>query len=117
MKRCFKILILFLFFGINSAHAQVGLHIENSTESFQLRKHVLNIPSIYPTFILYSDYSFQNPLTFNSNLNNIIQQPKIYDYHNLALFCKLEVQLEKATKFPVKFRLGDVEYVDQLEGK
>jgi len=38
-------------------------------------------------------------------------------YDNLALFCKIEVRLEKATKFPVKFRLGEVDYVDRLEGK
>ncbi len=44
-------------------------------------------------------------------------QPGVYNYHHLAFFCKIEVQLEKASKFPVKFRLGDVNYVDRLEGK
>lgn len=43
--------------------------------------------------------------------------PKVYCYDNLAFFCRLEVQVEKATKFPIKFRLGDVPYVDWLEGK
>lgn len=40
-----------------------------------------------------------------------------YNYNDLALFCKLDVKLEKAARFPLKFRLGEVQYVDQLEGK
>ena len=42
---------------------------------------------------------------------------KSYSYEDLAFFCKIEVQLENAVKFPVKFRLGSVDYVDYLEGK
>lgn len=45
------------------------------------------------------------------------RQPGIYSYDDLALFCKLEVQLERAFRLPVKIRLGDVQYVDWLEGK
>ena len=36
---------------------------------------------------------------------------------DLAFFCRLEVKIEKATRFPVFFRLGDVQYVNYLEGK
>jgi len=43
--------------------------------------------------------------------------PKIYSFEELAFFCKIEVELEKATGLPVKFRLGSVPYVDRLEGK
>lgn len=43
--------------------------------------------------------------------------PIIYSYNNLAFFCKIEVKMEKAAKLPIKFRLGDVDYVDRLEGK
>ncbi|TXB65601.1 hypothetical protein [Phaeodactylibacter luteus] len=38
-------------------------------------------------------------------------------YKNLGVFCKWEVQLEKAARFPVRFRLGEFNYVEQLEGK
>jgi len=50
-------------------------------------------------------------------LNNQQQIPAAYAYKDLAFFCKIEVQLEKAVKLPVKFRLGSVDYVDYLEGK
>lgn len=40
-----------------------------------------------------------------------------YNYDDLAIFCKLEVKMEKAAGLPVKFRLGEVNYVEQMEGK
>jgi hypothetical protein len=43
--------------------------------------------------------------------------PQAWCYSDLAFFCKIEVKMEKAIRFPVKFRLGDVGYVDRLEGK
>jgi hypothetical protein len=43
--------------------------------------------------------------------------PSAYCAADLAFFCRLEVQMEKATKIPVRFRLGDVQQVDYLEGK
>jgi hypothetical protein len=43
--------------------------------------------------------------------------PLAWRYEELAFFCRLEVQLEKAARIPVRFRLGDVRYVDYLEGK
>lgn len=43
--------------------------------------------------------------------------PLVYSYCDLAFFCKLEVKMEKAVRLPVKIRLGDVQYVDWLEGK
>ena len=42
--------------------------------------------------------------------------PAAYRYQDLAFFCKVEVKLEHAAQMPVKFRLGSVQYVDQLEG-
>ncbi len=43
--------------------------------------------------------------------------PQAWDYRHLALFCKLEVQMDKVFRLPVRIRLGDVPYVDWLEGK
>jgi len=35
----------------------------------------------------------------------------------LGAFCLLENKIEKQAKFPVKMRLGSVDYVDQMEKK
>jgi hypothetical protein len=40
-----------------------------------------------------------------------------YYSNNLPFFCKQELQIQKITKVPVKFRIGSVEEVDKLEGK
>ncbi|MCB9287934.1 MAG: hypothetical protein H6560_11505 [Lewinellaceae bacterium] len=43
--------------------------------------------------------------------------PSAYSYDELGVFCKWEVQMEKAARMPVKFRLGEVQYVERMEGK
>lgn len=45
------------------------------------------------------------------------QVPQAWSYQELAFFCKLEVKLEKATRLPIKFRLGEVQYAENREGK
>lgn len=51
----------------------------------------------------------------------LIQKPFSWNpteaYCELGLFCKWEIEIEKTVAFPVKFRLGEVHYVDRLEGK
>ena len=42
---------------------------------------------------------------------------KVSHKQELAIFCKMEHELMKASGFAIKFRLGDQNYVDQLEGK
>jgi len=46
-----------------------------------------------------------------------VEVPRAYSYEHLGMFCKWEVQIERAVGLPVKFRLGEVQYVERMEGK
>jgi hypothetical protein len=54
------------------------------------------------------------PVTTQSRI--YILSPNYYASH-LGFFCKEEINIEKATKIPFKFRLGSVAECDWLEGK
>lgn len=115
MLKMKKLLICSILFLISfNTNAQIrGKSIpelrQEATASFQ--------PSIVPLFH-YSNFPLLQLSNFKLNFpHSNPTVPIVYSYHNLAFFCKVEVQLEKKVKLPVKFRLGDVDYVDRLEGK
>ena len=43
-------------------------------------------------------------------------EPDYYTRH-FGFFCRKELQFQKATAIPLRFRLGTLDYVNRLEGK
>jgi hypothetical protein len=87
--------------------------------------HVLSLKASEFTSITYYRNSrlssMQNdPIASSINLNYPFKlQPVSADYYckGLGFICQNEWRFEKATKLPLRLRLGSLAYVDQMEGK
>ena len=118
MKSLFKLFFVVCFFNSSSLGAQLSLPACDLSEFSSLSLNV------YPPFFHSGQVLFNKPFLykndfpdFGSDKISIMSVPNVYSYHDLAFFCKMEVKIEKAARFPVKLRLGDVNYVNLLEGK
>ncbi|MFK7935453.1 MAG: hypothetical protein AB8G22_18200 [Saprospiraceae bacterium] len=99
----------------------------NDPPRLQSTVKVLSIPTIQflPDYLRKQAFFQKNttkqpqPLStfFHPNLSNSKNQYRAWSYEELAFFCKIEVQMEKAAKLPIKFRLGEVQQVERMEGK
>ena len=61
-------------------------------------------------------HSYKSPGTRIVSLKIIPLQPGYY-IKNLSFFCRQEIQLQKITLIPIRFRLGSLEYTNYLEQK
>jgi hypothetical protein len=72
------------------------------------------LPKTKPKVSLPTSVIWMQPSTLSTQSMMFVQT---YSIQQLPFFCKIEAKLEKKIHLPIKFRLGEVEYVDWLEGK
>lgn len=103
-------LLLFLLFGSFGLSAQSALTAERLVENGTLTAFA------EPKLELRLDDAVL-PAPTSQTPTDLPASPAAWRYQDLAFFCRVEVQLERKTRLPVRFRLGSAEYVDLLEGK
>ena len=117
MQKKLKILFVSLLLGISitMASAQVGIK-PNIVYTKTKNTEVLKSFQKKPTKIYFSSLTpyATNKFGLKENTSSI---PNTFDANKLPLFCKIEWKIEKASKLPVKFRLGEVQQVEAKEGK
>jgi hypothetical protein len=115
-----KILCFILFISTTTLlSAQLSSSFNNKRHLSQLKESLQKDQTIFYFTPQIQHLDWQQFGNQTSTHLKTAQQkmPLAYAYKDLAFFCKIEVQLEKNVKLPVKFRLGSVDYVDYLEGK
>jgi hypothetical protein len=106
----FIVIILFLFVSNNQILAQ--------TKILQFSSIKTNAFLLTPTKFIFNktNTSQQNFSLLFSPVKKELLPPNYYT-QCFGFICKKELQFEKFTKIPLRFRLGSLAYVNYLEGK
>jgi hypothetical protein len=123
-RRIYFVVVLILFFNvenfsqINSACTKLPINYNKSGNIEFEKVSLINwgkasnmaIEKIKPVSFLKTPHS-SSPVFHQSILSQ-----SFYTSH-IGFFCKKELQLEKITSVPFRFRLGSLDYVNYMEQK
>ncbi|HMQ48484.1 MAG TPA: hypothetical protein PKA00_13750 [Saprospiraceae bacterium] len=102
------------WFVLTAANAQNQIIGKSIPELKATTPLALPTPHTYTSFYLFQMDLLPMPAMVYSRRQKI---PTAYAYKDLGVFCQLDVRLERKAGFPIKFRLGEVQYVEKMEGK
>lgn len=108
---CSVVIITIAVFSIKVSAQHTGSNEKEPIEfpARNLMAKKINIPDT--TKLILSGVFISGTYTHNNILS-----PNYYTA-NMGFFCKKELAIEKATKIPLRFRIGSLGYCNQLEGK
>ena len=110
--------------GTGSAQSELGLKIPPYKQpEFSYKFKLPELQVEQSPFHFNNSYfnPYLKPAPFKSPLLNdmltAFAMLNQFDVQGMPFFCRIEYQMEQAANFPVRFRLGDIQYVDYLESK
>lgn len=122
-KRTFSFLVVLLMCVVK-IFAQANFSAVNPVNNVlyysQKGKSVTSGYTYFPANIKKFDFKKKDPYVGNPGKAGFVFYKPVPAnlYANcLTFFCRKELEIEKATSIPFRFRLGSLEYTDYLEGK
>jgi hypothetical protein len=111
---CFVVVLGFFFDGEIFSQGKPSFPATNDHPAIGIT--AMKMPA--KKFYLYPGCGYRNPGISKAGRNGLsgTVTPNLY-VQNLSFFCRQELQIQKFTSIPLRFRLGSLEYVNWLEQK
>ena len=120
MKKLHVFILILIHFQIEMKAQTIGLYVnkpkpraeQSLTKPLSVGTPTEQYSTLKKHFQTVDNQYFRKKNTVEPN-----KIPLVFSVETLPFFCKIEYKMGFNKKLPLKFRLGDVQYVDELEGK